>query len=129
MKLLKCWFPLLIWILLIFGLSSIQNLSDEGIHLPYGSDKVIHYFEYSILALLFYRGLVYERWDINNMLYGFIVIIGSGGIALMDEFYQSFVPGRDASFFDLIADFLGIITGAAVYYIVKRNMMEKRKEL
>ncbi|MDZ7860238.1 MAG: VanZ family protein [Candidatus Krumholzibacteriota bacterium] len=129
MKLLKCWFPLLIWILLIFGLSSIQDVSTEGIHLPDGSDKVIHYFEYSILALLFYRGLIYERWDINNTLYGFIVILGSGSIALMDEFYQSFVPGRDASFFDLIADISGIITGTVVYYIVRRNTMKKRKEL
>ena len=96
--------------------------------MPPGSDKVIHYFEYTVLALLFYRGLVYGRRSIGNLIAGVVVIAGSG-IALMDEFYQSFIPGRDSSFFDLVADFSGVITGTVIYYFIRRHMIKRRKEL
>jgi VanZ family protein len=127
-KILKRWFPFLFWIFLIFGLSSIPNISPEGIKLPSGSDKVIHYFEYSILALLFYRSLVYNRRSIGNLIAVVVVIAGSS-VALMDEFYQSFIPGRDSSFFDLVADFSGVITGTVIYYFIRRHMKKRRKEL
>jgi VanZ family protein len=127
-KILKCWFPFIFWIFLIFGLSSIPNISPEGIKLPSGSDKVIHYFEYSILALLFYRSLVYNRRSIGNLIAVVVVIAGSS-VALMDEFYQSFIPGRDSSFFDLVADFSGVITGTVIYYFIRRHMKKRRKEL
>ena len=126
MKILKCWFPLLFWIFLIFALSSIPNISPDGIKLPKGSDKVIHYLEYSVLALLFYRGLVYGNRSISDLI-AVVVIIAGSGIALMDEFYQSFIPGRDSSFFDLIADFSGIITGTCIYYFIRRHILRREE--
>jgi len=126
-KILKCWFPLLFWVFLIFGLSSIPNISPDRIKLPSGSDKIIHYFEYSILALLFYRGLVYDRWNIGGLIAVGVVIAGAG-VALMDEFYQSFVPGRDCSLLDLVADFSGVISGTVIYYFFRRHRKNRREE-
>ncbi len=127
MKILKCWFPLLFWVFLIFGLSSIPNISPDRIKLPSGSDKIIHYFEYSILALLFYRGLVYDRWNTGNLI-AVVVVIAAAGVALTDEFYQSFVPGRDSSFLDLVADFSGVISGTVIYHFFRRDKKNRREE-
>lgn len=127
MKILKCWFPLLFWVFLIFGLSSIPNISPGRIKLPSGSDKIIHYFEYSILALLFYRGLVYDRWNVGGLV-AVVVVMAGAGVALMDEFYQSFVPGRDCSLLDLVADFSGVISGTVIYYFFRRHIKNRREE-
>ena len=127
MKILKSWFPLIFWVFLIFGLSSIPNISPGRIKLPSGSDKIIHYFEYSILALLFYRGLVYDRWNIGGLV-AVVVVIAGAGVALMDEFYQSFIPGRDCSLLDLVADFSGVISGTVIYYFFRRHIKNRREE-
>jgi VanZ family protein len=38
------------------------------------------------------------------------VLVGS-----FDEFYQSFVPGRDSSVYDLLADTIGVALAQLVY--------------
>lgn len=118
MKKVKRWAPLIVWIALIFGLSSIPGIPGKGFRLPQGSDKVIHFFEYAVLAYLLCRGLSYGRAD-PGISHGVASLALAAGIALTDEYYQSFIPGRDASIFDLFADLLGIITGNALYYFVK----------
>lgn len=118
MNRLKRWAPLALWIAVIFGLSSIPGMPGKGFRLPQGSDKVVHFLEYAVLAYLLYRGLGYGRVE-PGISHGVASLVLAAGIALSDEYYQSFIPGRDASFFDLSADLLGIITGNALYYFVK----------
>lgn len=107
------WVPLGFWIALIFGLSSIPVISDEGLSLPEGFDKVVHFAEYAILAVLFYRGLRYNNsrkwWYVTIS----VVLVGVS-VAALDEMYQSFIPGRDSSIFDLLADSVGIAVGTGV---------------
>lgn len=117
-KTIKRWAPLVLWIVIIFGLSSVPDISGKGISFPAGTDKVVHFLEYAVLALLLYRGAAYGKTK-PGISRGVISLFVAAGIALMDEYYQSFIPGRDASFLDLMADLLGIITGNAVYYFFR----------
>jgi VanZ family protein len=50
------------------------------------------------------------------------IIVGSLLFAGLDEFLQSFVPGRMPSIYDVIADFIGftIVVGTMYYYSRKR---------
>jgi len=73
-----------------------------GLGLPHPWDKVAHFLAYALLGLLFRRGLGSCRPAfLLAALYG-----------VVDEGHQGFVPGREVSFWDLLADFLGAYLGA-----------------
>jgi VanZ family protein len=42
------------------------------------------------------------------------ILIGKG-YAQSDEWHQSFVPGRDASLWDVLFDIAGVVAGAITY--------------
>ncbi|HER43935.1 MAG TPA: VanZ family protein, partial [Candidatus Eisenbacteria bacterium] len=121
---IRRWLPLIVWVIMIFSLSSIPGLSSEDIRLPRGYDKAVHFIEYTIFAMLYYRGLSYGgvriRWSI-------VIIVMMSGIAVagLDEMYQSYIPRRDSSIFDLTMDSAGVITGTLL--AVLRHVLQIRK--
>lgn len=93
---------------LIFYLSSTPDppLPQMVLHLW---DKLLHLAEYLLLGFLWaaaVRGSIRRR-----LLLGWLA---AGLFGLTDELHQSFVPGRDASLLDWIADALGSGLGAAI---------------
>jgi VanZ family protein len=70
-------------------------------------DKVMHLLVYYIFAVLGYRALANKTY----YLYMCLGIIAYGGLM---ELGQSRVPGRDMSGYDLLANALGVVLGAAV---------------
>ncbi len=71
-------------------------------------DKLIHGTEYFLFGLLLFRALQYRSGIALSLftIAGLTIVMGTsfGG---MDELYQSTVPGRDSSIFDVLADMLG----------------------
>jgi VanZ family protein len=126
---IRRWLPLIVWIVMIFALSSIPGLSSDDVKLPTGFDKLVHFIEYAVFALLYYRGLSYGgvrvRWSIV------LVVIASGiAVAALDEMYQSYIPRRDSSLYDLVMDSAGIVTGtlaAVLRHIVQIRRAAERK--
>lgn len=126
---IRRWLPLTVWIVMIFALSSIPGLSSDDVKLPTGFDKLVHFIEYAVFALLYYRGLSYGgvrvRWSIV------IIVITSGiAVAALDEMYQSYIPRRDSSIYDLVMDSAGIVTGtlaAVLRHIVQIRKATERK--
>jgi VanZ family protein len=126
-KNMKRWLPLLIWIIVIFGLSSIPKLSGDYPDMPIPVDKIAHFFEYMILAILFHRGLGNDkvrRW-IRPSIIVFCICLG---IAALDELHQSYIPGRQSSIFDVLADLTGIVTGTAYVLLRERSKFKKGVE-
>jgi len=110
---------LLAYMGMVFALSHLshpplpQVLSDL-------SDKVLHAAEYLPLGYLCaraYRGPARRR-----ALLGWLTAALFG---LTDEFHQSFVPGRDASLWDWVADLGGAAAGAALLYWAARRFRRK----
>ena len=111
---------LALWIIVIFGLSSIPALPGDYMKMPPGFDKLVHFVEYSVLAILFHQVLVMNsRW--NQNLIALVVVIICIAIAGLDEIYQSIIPGRQSSVTDLYADIAGIITGTFVSLLLFRR--------
>lgn len=112
--------PVILWALLIFIASSIPNVTLPDLKfIP--SDKAVHLLVYLMLCALLYRALVFQkrfqvlaRWSLLWCIV-FTVLYGAS-----DEFHQSFVPNRDASVFDLMADTLGALLFVAVLLIRNR---------
>jgi len=110
---LKSWLPFIVWMTLIFVVSSIPRLSGENFGMPLGSDKIAHFMEYAVLAFLFYRGARGERWRIAIPAC-LIVIVAGLTIASVDEYHQRFVPGRDSNIIDWVTDAAGIVIGTLI---------------
>jgi len=112
-KNLKQWIPFFVWVVLIFVGSSIPRLSGDPFGMPQGADKIAHFLEYLILAFLFYRGVRGERWRMGFP--AWTVVLAAGFvIASIDEYHQTYIPGRDANIWDWTADMAGIATGALI---------------
>lgn len=95
----------LLWVLS----SRPLNLPDLG---GFGVDKIAHFLAYAALAvalsLWFSPEEVLEKKYISIL----IVVVLASLYGAVDEIHQSFVPGRDADFFDLLADIFGALAGA-----------------
>ena len=67
--------------------------------------KIAHVMEYFILSCFIYRG--YKKSEFNNpLIYTFATIFT---LACLDEIHQTFVPGRDGRFRDVLVDSIGVI--------------------
>ena len=109
----KFWFPVIIYSGIIFGMSSIPRL-DISIRLPF-IDKLLHMVAYGILGLLFFRAFYAtagQRPKIEIVIYTLLFCFMHG---IGDEYHQAFVPGRMATFADVIADHVRVFLGTVLH--------------
>lgn len=96
----------------LFALAILTASSIPGKSLPslivLSPDKLIHMAEYSVLGYLAYKS--FESVSL-------ILIICALIFAGLDEYWQSFIPGRFPSIYDIIADIIGflLVTGTLYY--------------
>ncbi len=113
----KYQFPAIAWAIVIYTLSSIP-----GTRLPKWTflhfDKVIHGGFFFILGLFVYRFLEPKihspLFNWKRALVSFVIVVGYG---ILDEFHQSFVPGRTMDVLDATADSIGGILSAVAMFI------------
>lgn len=95
------WVPAAVCAAAILVGSSLPPLGIGASLLP-GCDKILHFIEYSIL------GITLRYWSGKGRLR---FPLGGMAFAAMDEFHQRYVPGREASLWDLVADAGGLVLG------------------
>ena len=96
---------------------------------PFNPYSLLHIPLYGILTLLLFFSFVPLKSDVRNstdsthsthsthLTYFVIVVVISLGVAVADEFHQAYVPGRNASVYDVLLDMVGIVL---CLFIVKR---------
>lgn len=104
------WAPVVLYMLFIFGLSSLQTTPA----MPNGSDKVLHALLYSGLGLLLARAQARGGAVTLRIIATTIVCGAMYGIS--DEFHQYFNPPRAVEAADVVADTIGSGLGAGVLY-------------
>lgn len=120
--LIKYWFPVLLYAGLIFVSSSIR-FPEAPVQVPH-FDKIIHFFEYAILALLIYRACVNSpRASLYKNRIS-ISVLGAVPYALLDELHQYFVPMREMSLFDFLADALGACCAIILVSLVAKHALK-----
>ncbi len=111
------WLPALLWALLIFFQSA--NPSPPGAGLA--PDYLLHFAAFGILgsflALGFAGGIKGLYSGSFNRLQAVFSVMLALLYGLTDEFHQSFVPGRNPSWTDVAADFLGALVFVTVLLI------------
>ncbi|MBN1500932.1 MAG: VanZ family protein [Spirochaetes bacterium] len=91
-----------------YALILFLSLIPSSIQGPENADKIGHFCAYAVLSFLC-------SFSFRNRKILFIAINIILGITI--EFIQSFVPGRTMSFFDALANTLGIFTGFMLFKI------------
>jgi VanZ family protein len=140
---IKTWLPVLAWTAFIFiGSTDLLSAAHTSRFIgpflrwfvPDVSDATIgtvqllvrkcgHITEYAILAALIYRAL---RQHLLPALA--VTFVFAGSYAALDEFHQSFVASRSASFWDFLIDCAGAMIGLVIYRLVNRkSKIENRK--
>ena len=112
-RILFYWGPVAGYAGLIFYLSA-QSHPDEDLPSLLGSvnDKVLHAMEYAGLGGLCYRAF---RWGVDGPVAAralFFAILTASLYGLTDEVHQLFVPLRESSWQDWLADVTGSTLGA-----------------
>lgn len=129
-KLITHWLPLIIWLSIIFIVSSIHGNTLQ--FLPFNTitqvhiaellsyrQATFHIVEYYLLVILIYRLLRVKLNHPETFIY-LLSFTTSIMYAISDEVHQYFVPGRFATLTDLIFDTSGIIIGLFCIYIYKK---------
>lgn len=84
------------------------------------NDKLIHTVMYLVLTVLFlYAGWCDGFLGIKRSNVIPIGIVASSVMAVGTEFLQSFIPGRNLSFYDMLANSLGIILGLGLFRLTR----------
>jgi VanZ family protein len=99
--------PFLGWALVIFVASSIPSSSfpDSSI---FEHDKLGHAGIFFVFAYLAERALAHQtRFPVLARYSGWWTLSIALAYGVLDEFHQSFVPGRSPDIFDVLADVLG----------------------
>jgi VanZ family protein len=105
--------PVILYVVLIFAVSSIPSLKAPGPEsIP--KDKIAHTIEYFVLGVLLFKGIGWSVTPSRVATFAFLFTIGVS-MAAVDEFYQSFVPGRMMSILDWCADAFGLAIGVGVF--------------
>ena len=109
-SILTLWGPFLAALALVFWLSSLSDV--PGAH--YFWDKLLHTIGYAGLGVLALRAFHggFEPPRLASTIYAGLVVILWG---VSDEIHQYFVPGRDASAWDVLADAVGFGVAVVVF--------------
>lgn len=104
----KYFTPAILYVLLILGLSSLNQSTvakfSWGIQ-----DFILHAIEYNLLGVTLIWAILRDKpWHELKSSYRLSVSIGAL-IGILDEFYQSFIPGRFSTVEDVVADVFGVI--------------------
>lgn len=103
--------PAILIALTIWLLSSLPAVPLPGTP---GADKIAHFFAYAALGASCALALsctALEKRRLALFLFGTLLSALYGAV---DEYHQYFVPGRDASLLDWLADLGGSLTGSAL---------------
>jgi len=100
--------PFILWIGIIFTISSVPS-TDIPQELAPHIDKGVHLFEYLVL-FVFYLYATQGKYKV----WGLLIIVF---LSIIDEYHQRFIPGREASIFDILTDITG---GGLGFWLLKR---------
>ena len=106
----------------IFIFSSRPEVGVE--QLFYGQDKVIHFLIYGIHAFLCLAALS-DKTLLLKLFQYFLALAFSVLYGIFNEIYQYFIPEREFSFGDILANSLGIITFLFLVYIFQNKKRKK----
>lgn len=113
------------WLPVVVYLGTVQFLGAQpDLQVPMlfpNVDKVVHVLEYGGLGVFLARAIRASA-RVPVPIRTALIAVGVGvGMGVMDEYLQSFVPGRISSMNDLLADLTGLLIAQFTFLLVVRE--------
>ena len=115
------WVPVALYAGVIFYLSAQSHPEEQlpSFLIEDVSDKVLHAVEYGILAVLCYRAFRWAAGPAVARQAVVLAIVASSVYGVTDEAHQFFVPFRESSWLDWLADTIGAVIGALSWRFIR----------
>lgn len=117
--------PVIMWAVLIFISSSIPGNDFPEVRIPM-ADKIVHFIIFFIFCALTHRAVKHQTqfpfFARHHFLSSVLLTVTYG---MIDEAHQLFVPIRDSSLRDLLADALGAFLYVTVVWTWTKVRTEK----
>jgi len=128
-KIISFWLPPVLWMSLIFFLSSFHKLQASPVGWQdFVIRKLAHFCEYAILCFLCYRGL--KNTTKVSLAKGLLLAFFMAVLyALSDEYHQTFINGRTGRSFDIWVDSFGAIGGLLFVLKLVKLLPEKVRKI
>lgn len=85
--------------------------------------KIAHFVEYAVLGILFFLYFGEDRVETFRKHSAKWALLFCFVSAVMDEFHQLYVPGRDGKIVDVLLDTAGSFTGILLIYLISKKMI------
>ena len=107
------WLPVVAYASLIFYLSSLPHPEEDLPKFLFEKigDKLLHLIEYAVPAILCYRAFRRAAGPRVAQQAVMFAILAASFYGMTDEVHQAFVPLRESSWLDWIADTAGAVIG------------------
>ena len=119
MEFVKYHLPVILYGATVLALSSIPNLRSPEIRFLAG-DKLAHFIEYAVFALLASRSTSHLHRRVSAIAALLLALLLLAVFAVVDEVLQGFIPGRQADFWDYLADLAGGSLVLVILWLRKR---------
>lgn len=116
------WVPSLLWMGVIFSLSSRPSLTKS-----YLVAKSGHFFEYAFLAFLFSWALA-NTTSFNKRLIFALAVLLAALYGASDELHQLYVPTRGSDFDDVLIDSLSAVAGTVAFFSMRLLSVGNKNE-
>ncbi len=115
------WVPVALYAGVVFYLSAQSHPEEQlpSFLIEDVSDKVLHAVEYGILALLCYRAFRWAAGPAVGRQAVVLAIVTASVYGVTDEAHQLFVPFRESSWQDWLADTIGAAIGALSWRFIR----------
>ena len=124
-KKISYWLPPILWMILIFLLSSRQRVIVSDItSINFLIFKTLHVIEYASLFFLLFRAFYKGSSERLKKAYYYAIIIAIL-YSVSDELHQTFVPTREGSPRDMVIDTIGIL----LCFMYTKSNLPKLKRL
>lgn len=111
------WLPAVMYAWLIFTLSSLPHPEELAPALfQVASDKLLHGIEYGILGILCYRAFRQAAGPWARRYALGLAILTAAAYGVSDEIHQAFIPAREPSGWDALADAVGAAIAACGWH-------------
>ncbi len=121
LQMLWYWLPVALYAGMIFYLSAQSHPEEQlpSFLLKDVSDKVLHAVEYAVLGGLCYRAFRWATGSAVSRQAVVLAIVTASVYGITDEAHQFFVPFRESSWQDWLADTIGAAIGALSWRFIR----------
>ncbi len=112
-KIIICYYVVYVLIITYYSFTPAENIISDNLW-----DKVSHFFTYLILVILIK--------NVHIRLSYLTSILICCNYSVVTECIQYFMPDRQLDVYDMLANLLGTLLGAIIYYLLIEKFFDKK---